>query len=635
MPLAASHSRTVLSSLPLASARPSGLKATLHDAVLVAGELEQFLAAGRLPQPHRFVDSCRWPARCPSGLKATLETVLWWPVNWSSSLPVATSHSRTVLSELPLASARPSGLKATLQTQAWWPVNWRSSLPLATSHSRTVLSALPLASRVPVRAEGHAPDGVFVAGELAAVSLPLAASHSRTVLSTLPLASARPSGLKATLLTEAWWPVNWRSSLPLAVSHSRTVLSSLPLASARPSGLKATLLTEAWWPVNWRSSLPLAVSHSRTVLSSLPLASARPSGLKATLLTEAWWPVNWRSGLPLAASHSRIVPSSWPLATRSKVGCHATQVHGEAPLEEWQRPRVVRHCRAQQFAIVRERRGALRGSEPSPAQAGAGELRALQLRAQEPRAREISLHQRGVGEDGSGQVRADEFRVLRVRRLLRFCADQPRLGQVRAAKVRAHKRLAGEILSAQVLAGEIERGFHAEAVQDFQRVGLGDVFVCRLRAPLRRAPKPTGSFAAGQIAEKLRHQRRHRPRGQQGGGASLLDLLRRLARDEPFHDRLVNEEETTFLIASQQTAGADEVRGNVRRRRRSHRFRHGRGGDLGNLGGRDELLRLLPKPQRDGGDGRPAGLAGERDLRAGRMRPVVFEDEPAFQEQSV
>ena len=70
-PLAASHSRTVLSTDPLAIVRPSGLNATLL-------------------------------------------TQSPWPSSTRSSSPLAASHSRTVLSYDPLAIVRPSGLNATL-----------------------------------------------------------------------------------------------------------------------------------------------------------------------------------------------------------------------------------------------------------------------------------------------------------------------------------------------------------------------------------------------------------------------------------------------------------------------------------------------------------------------------------------
>ena len=53
-PVAGSHSRAVLSSLAVASSRPSGLNATPRPAV-VAGQGAQALAGGRVPQPRRLV----------------------------------------------------------------------------------------------------------------------------------------------------------------------------------------------------------------------------------------------------------------------------------------------------------------------------------------------------------------------------------------------------------------------------------------------------------------------------------------------------------------------------------------------------------------------------------------------------
>ena len=69
-PVSTSHSRTVLSRLPDASSRPSGLK---HTEVTISP--------------------------CPSSVL--------------THAPVSTSHSRTVVSMLPDATNRPSGLKHT------------------------------------------------------------------------------------------------------------------------------------------------------------------------------------------------------------------------------------------------------------------------------------------------------------------------------------------------------------------------------------------------------------------------------------------------------------------------------------------------------------------------------------------
>ena len=63
---------------------------------------------------------------------------------------MATSHSRTVPSPLPLARVLPSGLNATESTGPVWPVSGPPiGRPVATSHSRTVPSALPLARVLP------------------------------------------------------------------------------------------------------------------------------------------------------------------------------------------------------------------------------------------------------------------------------------------------------------------------------------------------------------------------------------------------------------------------------------------------------------------------------------------------------
>jgi hypothetical protein len=64
---------------------------------------------------------------------------IWWPV--------ATLHSRTVPSALPLARVSPSGLNATLVMA--WPTTWSvSGWPIwrvATFHNRTLPSLPPLA----------------------------------------------------------------------------------------------------------------------------------------------------------------------------------------------------------------------------------------------------------------------------------------------------------------------------------------------------------------------------------------------------------------------------------------------------------------------------------------------------------
>ena len=57
---------------------------------------------------------------------------------------MSASHNRTILSPLAEASRCPSGLNATLNTVLVWPVSgWPMGWPVSAFHNRTVLSALP------------------------------------------------------------------------------------------------------------------------------------------------------------------------------------------------------------------------------------------------------------------------------------------------------------------------------------------------------------------------------------------------------------------------------------------------------------------------------------------------------------
>ena len=132
---------------------------------------------------------------------------------------VATSHSRTVLWQLPVASSAPSGLNATDITsmspaRVIGPLRNR----LVSRQRCTGWPELPLASDGAVRAERHGGRGAL--GPVrAAVQVWLATSHSRTRRPPLisdpsgltpwsqPLASTLPSGLNATECTRPLWPV--------------------------------------------------------------------------------------------------------------------------------------------------------------------------------------------------------------------------------------------------------------------------------------------------------------------------------------------------------------------------------------------------------------------------------------------
>ena len=134
-PVAASHSRTVLSSLPEASRLPSGLNATLITASGVPGRAAG-RRAGRCPRPTPAPSCRRCRRRCavPSGLNATLYTVLGvagerladragrWP------RPTPAPSRRRCRRRCGV----PSGLNATLDTASVWPVSgWPTGWPVA------------------------------------------------------------------------------------------------------------------------------------------------------------------------------------------------------------------------------------------------------------------------------------------------------------------------------------------------------------------------------------------------------------------------------------------------------------------------------------------------------------------------
>src|SRR5437588_4065387 len=84
-----------------------------------------------------------------SGLKFRAVTVSPWPVIVNSSLPVATSHSRTARSAEPDAISLPSGLRAQDTTSRVWPYPGDPSRPTS-SQILTVLSTPADASRLPL-----------------------------------------------------------------------------------------------------------------------------------------------------------------------------------------------------------------------------------------------------------------------------------------------------------------------------------------------------------------------------------------------------------------------------------------------------------------------------------------------------
>ena len=79
--------------------------------------------------------------RVPSGLNCALTTASSWPASVASTFPLAASHTRAVLSYEAVTIRVPSGLNCALYTQPSWPASVASTFPLAASHTRAVLSS--------------------------------------------------------------------------------------------------------------------------------------------------------------------------------------------------------------------------------------------------------------------------------------------------------------------------------------------------------------------------------------------------------------------------------------------------------------------------------------------------------------
>src|SRR5262249_51053665 len=135
------------------------------------------------------------PSLCPS----------LCPASTASDFPVAASHKRTVLSQLPVARVLPSGENATATTAPWCPRSKALTFLDETSHNTT--SPGRLATKCPA---------------------------------TTPMASVLPSGEKETALQSLPGVVNAAICRLDGSSHKRAVLSKLAAASVRLSGENAT-----------------------------------------------------------------------------------------------------------------------------------------------------------------------------------------------------------------------------------------------------------------------------------------------------------------------------------------------------------------------------------------------------------
>ena len=163
-----------------------------------------------------------------------------------------------------------------------------------TSQDRTVLSPLPPA------ATSRSPPAVNCTLNTASRKWARTGTggQSRTAPSTAAVTRAGPA--KRTAVTGPGWGRVVSSGRSPAVDQTRTALSEPPAASCRPSGLKASALTQLVAPVRAGRGAPSA--HRCTARSAPPAASRCPSGLNATANTVLAGPV---SGAPSAVRRRR------------------------------------------------------------------------------------------------------------------------------------------------------------------------------------------------------------------------------------------------------------------------------------------------------------------------------------------
>ena len=297
---ATSHSRTVPSSPPLASSRPSADSATPQTAPVWPCRV----ASGcPVPVSHsRTVPSRRrWPAAARRPRAPRPRPRRCGPAGWPASRPLAglPQPHRPVLAAA--GQQPPVRRQRHAPDPPVWPCRVASEPPAAglPQPHRPVLAAA--GQQPPVGRERHAPDraGVALQGRqgLPAAASPTAAPsrpHCRW-----PAAARRAES--ATPQTTPVWPRRVASELPAAAPPTAAPSRpQLPLATSRPSPESATPQTPPVWPCRVASGRPLPASHSRTVPSSLPLATSRPSAESATPQTAPVWPCRVASGLPAA-----------------------------------------------------------------------------------------------------------------------------------------------------------------------------------------------------------------------------------------------------------------------------------------------------------------------------------------------
>ena len=270
--------------------------------------------------------------RAPSGLKAAETTESVWPRRSASSLPLAASQMRAVPSRLAVTTRVPSGLKAAEATQPLWPRRSVSSSPLAASQMRAVPSWLAVTTRVPsglkaaeatasvwprrsaqLFAAGGVPDagGSVAAGGddagavgaeggrvnrvgVAAEDAPALCRWRRPRRGRFGLAGGDDAGAVGAeggrIDHGRLWPSRRRQLFAAGGVPDAGGPVEPAVTTRVPSGLKAARIDPVGVAARRASSSPLAASQMRAVPSKLAVTTRAPSGLKAARIDRRSWP---------------------------------------------------------------------------------------------------------------------------------------------------------------------------------------------------------------------------------------------------------------------------------------------------------------------------------------------------------
>ena len=180
--------------------------------------------------------------RAPSGLNVALWTISSCCNGLPIGAPVAASHTRAVLSgrgrHAPAVGAEHRVKYLTVVLQGLCRSAPRSPHPTPARPSVLGRGHHPLA----VGAERRGPDGSSCCKGLP-IGAPVAASHTRAVLSSGRGHHTRPVGAERRARTLRSCRRGLPIGAPVAASHTRAVLSSDAVTTRLPSGLNAALMT--------------------------------------------------------------------------------------------------------------------------------------------------------------------------------------------------------------------------------------------------------------------------------------------------------------------------------------------------------------------------------------------------------